>query len=380
MSLINTSTSAELKPDSVLSARVLIVDDEERNLRTLSHVLRRARYRDVRTTTNPSEVEEIFREFRPDLLLLDLKMPGLDGFEVMRLLRKRVREASHVPIFVLSADQTPGVRSRALAVGARDFISKPFEVTEALLRIRNLLETRVRHIEMRDYAAALEERVRQSKEDLADAEFEILERLALATRYRDEVTAHHAERVGLLSALIACELGRGEEEVWLLRHAAVLHDVGKIGVSDSILRKPGSLTDEEMGRMRLHTLIGEQILGNSRFPLLRLAEEIAASHHEWYDGRGYAKGLAGAEIPLSGRIVAVADTYDVLTHGRPYKQPFSAAEARRQIEKGRGTQFDPMVVDALLTLIDCGLADRPKEMLDQDSLPGRHNYRLADKG
>jgi putative two-component system response regulator len=359
-----------MNAEAIRAARVLVVDDEEMNVRALTRLLDRGQYRNVRATTDPTKVIDLFREFDPDLLLLDLRMPELDGFEVMDLLRREIPEDTYFPILVLTGDLSPEVRERALSVGARDFVTKPFDVTEALLRIRNLLEARILHLELRNYAETLETRVRERTKDLADAQIEILNRLAVAAEYRDDITGRHAERVGLLSALIAKELGRPEREVRLLRRAATLHDVGKIGVSDSILMKPSGLTDEEYNRMKRHTEIGDRILSGSRFPLLRLASEIAISHHEWWNGNGYGAGLSGDEIPISGRIVTVADVYDSLMHERPYKKAFTSDEARRLIEEGRGSQFDPDVVDAFFSLVGQGVLDNLDRLLDEDPFHG----------
>jgi putative two-component system response regulator len=348
------------------ACRILVVDDESANVRVLERLLARAGYREVRGITDPRRFMEVFREFSPDLLLLDLRMPWMDGFEIMESLEGQLLADEYFPILVLTGDLSPDVRERALSIGARDFVTKPFDTTEALLRIKNLLEARVLHLQLRDYNQRLEERVEARTRDLAEAQVEILHRLALAAEYRDDLTGRHAERVGLLSALIGTELEMPREEIQLLRRAATLHDVGKIGVSDSILMKPGPLTDTEYRRMQLHTEIGERILSGSRFPLLKMAGEIATSHHEWWNGNGYGRGLAGEAIPLTGRIVAVADVFDSLTHERPYKVAFSQETAFDLIREGTGTQFDPRVVEAFFALVDQGVVDRVDELLSQD--------------
>ncbi len=348
------------------ACRILVVDDESANVRVLERLLARAGYREVRGITDPRGFMEVFLEFKPDLLLLDLRMPWMDGFEIMESLEGQLLPDEYFPILVLTGDLSPDVRERALSIGARDFVTKPFDTTEALLRIKNLLEARVLHLQLRDYNQRLEERVEARTRDLAEAQVEILHRLALAAEYRDDLTGRHAERVGLLSALIGTELGMPREEIQLLRRAATLHDVGKIGVSDSILMKPGPLTDSEYRRMQLHTEIGEKILSGSRFPLLKMAGEIATSHHEWWNGNGYGRGLAGEAIPLTGRIVAVADVFDSLTHERPYKVAFSKESAFELIREGTGIQFDPGVVEAFFALVDQGVVDRVDELLSED--------------
>jgi putative two-component system response regulator len=359
-----------MEPEKLLDCRILVVDDEEPNVRVLRSLLDRAGYRRVRGITNPLQVPELFERFAPDLLLLDLRMPRMDGFEILEYLRGVVPEREYFPILVLTGDLSPEVRERALSMGARDFVTKPFDTTEALLRIKNLLEARVLHLELQRHNQTLEERVHERTKDLAQAQIEILHRLAIAAEYRDDLTGRHAERVGLHSAFIARELGLPEEDVRLIRRAATLHDVGKIGVSDSILMKTGPLTDDEYELMKRHTTIGARILSGSRFPLLRMAAEIATSHHEWWNGEGYGEGLAGEDIPIYGRIVAVADVYDSLTHERPYKEAFPRERALALVRNGSGTHFDPRVVEAFLVLVEEGVVDRLDEMIDQNSFDG----------
>jgi putative two-component system response regulator len=187
---------------------------------------------------------------------------------------------------------------------------------------------------------------------LAEAQLEIVERLALAAEYRDDATGQHTQRVGKLSALIAGAVGQPKSEVELLRVAATLHDVGKIGIPDQILLKPGRLTSEEFDLIKSHTTIGGTILGDSKFALLDMAREIALSHHERWDGTGYPRGLKGEVIPLSGRIVTIADVFDALTHDRPYKRAWSLEEAVVEVKKLSGHQFDPHLVDVFLSLIN----------------------------
>jgi len=330
--------------------KILVVDDEAANVQAIERLLARAGYRQVYGTTDGLEAMVRFRDEAPDLVLLDLRMPFMDGFELMKALRERVPAGTYLPILVLTGDLDPMTRERALGVGATDFVTKPFEATETLLRIRNLLETRHLHLRLARHNVELEEKVRERTRELDEAQVEILFRLALAAEYRDDVTGRHAERVGALSSLIARELGMAEDDCELLRRAAPLHDVGKIGIPDAILLKRGSLTPPEFEVMRSHVAIGARILGGSRFDLLQLAREIALSHHERWDGSGYV-GLKGKEIPLPGRIVAVADVFDSLTHERPYKPALPVQETVEAILVGRGRQFDPDVVDAFVRIV-----------------------------
>lgn len=341
-----------LRPEAAAleHAGILVVDDEDANLTAVRRVLVRGGYRRVHTLQDPRQALASFDEVRPDLLLLDLHMPVMDGFDVLEALRPRLEADGYLPVLVLTGDLDESVKIHALAAGARDFVTKPFEATEILLRIRNLLEARMLHLRLRQENERLEERVRRRTADLAMTRDEILVRLARAAEFRDDETGHHAQRVGELSARIAQELGRPPEEVAILRQAAPLHDIGKIGIPDAILLKPDTLTDDEVAVMRTHVEIGARILSGGRFPVLIVAEEIALTHHERWDGMGY-RGLTGDAIPLSGRIVAVADAYDALTHHRPYKPALPQGEALRRIGQDRGTHFDPAVVDALMAVV-----------------------------
>lgn len=335
--------------EALRRCRILVVDDEPANVDAILKILDRAGFGTVHGTSDPREVDALMRDLGPDLLLLDLRMPHMDGFEVMDRIAVAVPEGEHVPILVLTGDLAPEVRKRALEAGAKDFVTKPFDVTEVLLRIQNLLETRLLHRALRDHNRLLEGRVRERTRELAEAQVEILNRLARAAEYRDDVTGHHADRVGVLAALLAREVGLGDETVRLIRWAATLHDVGKIGIPDAVLMKPGPLTPGEYELMKSHAEIGAGILSGSRFPLLRMAAEIARYHHERWDGRGYLR-LAGEQIPVSGRIVAVADVFDSITHVRPYKPAEPEDSAVVLILAERGGHFDPDVVDAFEVL------------------------------
>jgi len=330
-------------------ARILIVDDEPGNIDLLRRVLERAGFHKLESTCDPREAAALYVKTRPDLILLDLHMPHLDGFAVMDRLNQ-IAEASYLPILMLTGDLTPEARRDALSRGAKDFVNKPFNPDEVLLRIRTLLETRFLYLQIQSQNQMLEAKVRERTRELEAAQLEILERLARAAEFRDDTTGQHTERVGHMAALLARELGLPDAQVSLIRRAAPLHDVGKIGIPDSILLKLGPLTAAEFELVKTHTTIGARILSGSRFALLRLAEEIAFSHHERWDGTGYAS-LAGDQIPLAGRIVAVADVFDALTQKRPYKAAWPLQDAVAEIDRQRGRQFDPDVVEAFLRII-----------------------------
>jgi putative two-component system response regulator len=332
------------------NARLLVVDDEVANVEVLIRTLTRAGFTRVESTTDSREVASLYIQHRPDLILLDLHMPHLDGLDVMDQLNE-IAEASYLPILILSGDLTPEARREALSRGAKDFVNKPFQADELLLRIKTLLETRILYIQIQSQNQLLEAKVRERTRELVEAQIEIIERLAIAAEFRDDNTGQHTQRVGQMSALLARQLGLPDSQVSLIARGAPLHDVGKIGVPDTILLKMGKLTTDEFEIVKTHTAIGARILSGGKFPLLRLAEEIAFTHHERWDGNGYA-GIRGADIALAGRIVAVADVFDALTQQRPYKPAWPVGDAIAEIDRQRGKQFDPDVVDAFLRVID----------------------------
>jgi putative two-component system response regulator len=332
------------------NARILIVDDEPNNVDLLRRLLERAGFSRIESTNDSREAVVLYVKFRPDLILLDLHMPHRDGLEVMDDLNE-VAEASYLPILMLTGDDTPEAKREALSRGAKDFLNKPFHSDEVLLRIGTLLETRFLYLQIQSQNQMLEAKVRDRTRELEAAQIEIIERLALAAEFRDDHTGHHTERVGQMAALLAKQIGLPDSQVYTMRRAAPLHDVGKIGIPDSVLLKLGKLTTEEFEIVKTHTTIGARILSGSRFTILRLAEEIAFNHHERWDGTGYV-GIAGAAIPLAGRIVTVADVFDALTQKRPYKPAWTVNEAICEIESQRSRQFDPMLVDAFLRIIE----------------------------
>jgi putative two-component system response regulator len=333
------------------TSRILIVDDQSSNVLLLEGILQEEDYTAYRGITDSRQALPIYLEYQPDLILLDLQMPYLDGFEVMNQLRAHVPPGAFLPILVLTADITPEAKRHALAEGATDFLTKPFDQTEVVLRIKNLLRTRVLHLQLQDQNQLLEQKVRERTTELEETQIEILERLALAAEYRDDYTGEHTKRVGQMSAQIAQALGLSEPEVELIRRASPLHDVGKIAIPDSILLKRGKLTPDEFEFMKGHTTLGAKMLSGGSFPLLQSAEEIALTHHERWDGTGYS-GLKGESIPITGRIVTVADVFDALTSARPYKEAWPRAEAIEEIQRQSGQQFDTRVVEAFLKVVN----------------------------
>jgi putative two-component system response regulator len=353
MAIISSHQPRQNVDDTILQeSRILIIDDESANIGLLRRVLERAGFTNLQSTMDAREVPALVKASAPDLILLDLWMPHMNGFEVLEQLRPEIGDTTYLPILVVSADITAEAKTRALSRGAKDFLNKPFDLVEVMLRIRNLLETRHLYLELQRQNEVLEARVRERTRELEEAQIEVIDRLARAAEYRDHTTGQHTRRVGELSALLATMLQLPCEEVELIRRAAPLHDVGKISLSDAILLKPGRLSPAEIELNRSHTTLGADLLSGGHFPLLQMAEEIALTHHERWDGAGYPRGLVGTEIPLSGRIVAVADVFDALVHERPYKRAWTAEEAVTEIAEQSGKQFDPDVVRALISLMN----------------------------
>jgi putative two-component system response regulator len=360
-------------------SRILVVDDQEANALLLQAVLTRAGYSDVETLTESQAVVGRCSQDPPDLLLLDWHMPGRSGPDILEEIAFLTDEPNWMPVLVLTADLAPDTKRRALGLGARDFITKPIDVGEVLLRVRNLLQTRYLRLELQRNNDLLHERVAQRTAELEAAKLEMLDRLALAAEYRDDATGQHADRIGRTSELLALELGVDPAEATLIGHAARLHDIGKIGIADELLLKPGAYTKDDFKAMQLHSSIGARILSGSTNELLMLAEQIAGTHHERWDGRGYPGGLAGTAIPLCGRIVSVADVFDALTHRRPYKQPWPVDRAAREILDGAGTKFDPAVIGAFSRLDHAMLiqaADGPT-LVEVEAAAGRDRASRA---
>jgi putative two-component system response regulator len=353
------------KNEHLLSARILIVDDQEINLRLLEVLLRREGFTHIHSTTDPYSVLPAYVTYQPDIILLDLLMPGMDGFALIELLRRRIPAGAFLPILVLTADVTPETRRRALALGAKDFLTKPFDSIEVMLRIWNLLETRFFYLQLQDQNQHLGRQVERGLRDIDAAQTEVIWRLTQAAEFRDEETGMHTQRVGRLAALIAQAMDLDADMVELIRQAAPLHDVGKIAIPDQILLKPSRLSAAEVEQMKQHTTIGARMLVGSALPLLQMAHDIALSHHEHWDGTGYPHGVQGTAIPLAARIVAVADSIDALTHKRPYKQAWSVEQALAEITAGSGTHYDPQVVDALVQVLLQDKQLQPEQLLAQ---------------
>jgi putative two-component system response regulator len=330
--------------------RVLVVDDDEDNVELIEQLLGHGGYTTVLSTSHPDRVLSLCRAWKPDLLLLDLHMPRLSGFEVMSAIAELMEEPENLPVLVLTADDTPEARQRALSLGARDFVTKPLDGHELLLRTHNLLQTRHLQLQLQQQNASLDRTVKERTLELDRARVESLMVLAAVGEFHDEDPREHTQRVGLAAARIAQALDLPNAFVTDIRAAAPLHDIGKVAVSPEILCKPGALTDEERRIMMQHPQVGAQILSAAVSPVLVMAFEIARSHHENWDATGYPDGISGKKIPLPGRITAVADVFDALTHARPYKPAWETDRALELIEQEAGRKFDPGVVSAFTRL------------------------------
>jgi putative two-component system response regulator len=332
-----------ITPDSaILNARILVVDDHAPNLALLKRMLGNAGYRAVATEAHPAAAVAAHRAAPYDLILLDIQMPGMDGFDVMAALEP---EDDYLPVIVLTAYTDRDTRLRALEAGARDFLGKPFDHVEVLTRIRNMLEVRLLHRRVRAQNRELEEKVRERTRELHDTRLEVIRRLGRAAEYRDNETGLHIIRMSKYSELLGRAAGMDDSMADTLLNASPMHDIGKIGIPDHILQKPGRLTAEEWAVMQTHPAIGAEILSGHDSPLMAMAREIALHHHEKWDGSGYPGGLAGEDIPLAARVVAVADVFDALTTVRPYKPAWSVDDAVAEIRAQRGRHFDPHLVD-----------------------------------
>jgi putative two-component system response regulator len=329
------------------AARILIVDDQEQNISLLRRILAKAGYENIASTANPADAHALNAQFQPDLVLLDLHMGDMNGFEVLQELVANPRGADHLPVLMITADDSAEVKRRALALGAKDFVRKPFDSAEVLLRIRNLLETRFLYVTLRNQNSELEQKVAERTKELEESRLEVLERLAVAVEFRDDDTGNHTKRVAQVSATLAEAIGLAPATVELIRRAAPLHDIGKVAIPDSILLKAGPLSGPEFAIMKTHTLIGAQMLSDGRSELVRVSQRIARSHHEWWDGSGYPDQSSRESIPLEARIVAVADFLDALTHDRPYRPAWSLADTLEEIAARGGIHFDPRITAAL---------------------------------
>ena len=359
--------------EGMASAKIFLLDDESINIEVVEAYLSMEGYQHIAGSTRPVEALEEILTNPPDVLLLDIHMPELSGLEVLKALRENP-ETAQLPVIFLTATVDQATRMQALELGATDLLSKPVERVELVLRLRNVLTVKAHQDQLSRHATELEAAVNKRTHQLLTARKNVVQCLARAAEYRDDDTGRHILRVGRYARLIAEELGWSGYQLDALEQAAQLYDIGKIGIGDAILRKPGKLTHDEFKMIQRHTgfgkniieplsqqetldvhqhaAIGSKIMKCDGDDFMSLAGRIALTHHEWFDGTGYPLGLAGEDIPIEGRITAVADVFDALSSSRPYKDAFPIDRCFAILQEERGTHFDPHCVDAFLTRRD----------------------------
>lgn len=331
-------------------AKILIVDDNPSNVILLKKILAFSGYVNIETTTDSRDVINIYKEFRPDLILLDLEMPHLDGFKILEDLNS-LKQEDYLSVMIITSQSDKENRLKALKMGAKDYINKPFDHAEILMRIKNMLEIRVLHNQANIQNHVLEEKVQQRTSELRDLQLELIQRLLRAAEFRDNDTGSHIKRIGQYCSALAKEAGLSNKFCDLIEHAAMMHDIGKIAIPDEILLKQGRLTPGEWEKIKMHTIKGSQILTGSPYDVIQLAEEIALTHHEKWDGSGYPNGLASDEIPISGRITAICDVFDALLSERPYKKAWSLEKVIKEMKDQRGLHFDPSLIDSFFAIL-----------------------------
>lgn len=318
---------------------ILVVDDVPANIDVLNEILRPT-YQIKVVTNGPMALKIAMAPVPPDLILLDIMMPEMDGYEVCRQLKAN-SSTRNIPVIFVSAMDDVKDEAKGFELGAVDYITKPVSPPIVKARVKT-------HLALFDQNRLLEKKVRARTAEINDTRLRLIHCLGTAAEYRDEETGAHIHRMSHYSRIIAVASGRSVEEGDLLLQAAPMHDVGKIGIPDRILLKPGKLDKDEWEIMKTHTTIGGKIIGDHSSDLLKLAKQVALTHHEKWDGSGYPNGVAGVHIPLAGRIVALADVFDALTSERPYKKAWSEADAISEINNSSGKHFDPDLVAAFM--------------------------------
>ncbi len=337
--------------EKILQGHILVVDDNPVNIQVIEKILLNDGYHNVDSTTDPTKVQDMYRAKMYDLVLLDIHMPELSGFDVMAQLTQDYPD-DYLPILILTADQCEDTKNIALSSGAKDFINKPFERLEVLLRVRNILEVRLLHKQVIKSNHELENRVLERTQQIYDTQVNLIRCLGKAAEYRDNETGMHVIRLGESAACLARQIGLTEKQCEILRHASPMHDIGKIAIPDRILLKQGHLTPDEWHLMQKHAELGVEILSDQESELFEVAALLALTHHEKWDGTGYPRGLRGEEIPIYARIVSVCDVFDALLSSRPYKAPWEVSQSVGYIRDNANVAFDPDVVRCFEEVLD----------------------------
>lgn len=339
-----------ISQEEILAAKILIIDDQEISVRLLEEILRKAGYQDITSLHDSREARGMYAQIRPHAVILDLQMPYLDGFQVMTQLRE-VEGDDYLPVLVLTQLENKDLRYLALESGAKDFLNKPYDRVEVLVRIRNIVEVHILNDRLKDQNRRLEETVLKRTEELRETQLDMVQRLARVAEYRDRTTGIHIIRMSNYSTCLAAKVGFSREECDKMSVASALHDIGKVAIPDKILLKASRLAKKEGEIMRTHAMLGAKLLSGSSSRIMKMAEEIALTHHERWDGSGYPKGLQGEEIPLAGRICCLCDIFDALTNDRPYKKAWPFDKAVEEIKKESGATFDPHLVKCFLEIL-----------------------------
>ena len=332
--------------------KVLIVDDESTGRTILAKIIQQAEDDvSIESFANPLEALHWLDHNHPDLIITDYRMPDINGVELIKQIRAR-SACQDIPIMMITVVSEKSVRYDALEAGATAFLTRPIDQIECRTSCRNLLKLHEQQSIIQDRADWLARQVEVATQQIVSREHETLLRLAKAGEYRDEVTGNHVVRMAKYSREIAEALGLSEKECDEIEYAAPMHDIGKIGIQDRILLKPGKFEPTEWMTMQQHTIIGHSILSHSQSRYIQTGSIIALNHHERFDGTGYPNGISGKDIPLVARIVTVADVYDALVSARPYKRAWDAKDAQDYLHKHAGTQFDPICVEAFFERLD----------------------------
>jgi putative two-component system response regulator len=336
-----------LTASEIYQGKILIVDDQDTNILLLERILRGAGYVSLASTKYSSEVVELHRKNCYDLILLDLQMPGMDGYEVMESL-KEIELDGYLPVLVVTAQ--PSQKLHSLQTGAKDFISKPFELAEIVARVRNMIEVRLLHKKLQSNNDMLEQKVQERTTELHDSYLETIYTLVRAAERKDDEMGAHVKRISYYCREFAKIIGMDKVFVERVYLASPMHDIGKIGIPDHILFKPDGFTPDEWEIMKGHSLMGAKILGDSKSPYLQMGAEIALNHHERWDGSGYPNRKKGNDIPISARIMNICDVYDALRSKRSYKPAYNQLETMDIITKGDGRtlpqHFDPDILES----------------------------------